>query len=192
MTSCPCTWPACSAALGWAVVYGAAKPHEWAKLRDDPSAVANFAAETLRLSPPAWGIPRSPVGARRAELGSGSLRVQVWPLQMVAINLYGMGRDESVWPDASTFDPGRHLHLSKTQERALLAFGLGVRGCIGQHMALSELDAALGALASHGDIDIDGTPVGHPTFSLKVRGGLRATFRHPPKALETAGSAISP
>jgi hypothetical protein len=166
-----------AAALCWAVVYGAANPGEWAQLRDNPSAVSNFAAETLRLSPPAWGIPRSPVGARSAELAAGPFRVRVWPLQMVAVNVFGMSRDETVWPNPSTFDPGRHRQLSKLQERALLPFGLGVRGCIGQHIALSELDATLGALSRHGDVEVDGSPVGHPTFSLKVRGGLRGRFR---------------
>src|SRR5580658_2240269 len=168
-----------AAALCWAVVYGAANPGDWAQLRDDPRAAKGFAAETLRLSPPAWGIPRSPVGVRSAEVVAGPFRVRVWPLQMVALNVFGMNRDETVWPDASTFDPRRHRQLSKPQERALLPFGLGVRGCIGQHMALSELEAALGALSRHGDVEVDGTPVGHPTFSLRVRGGLRARFRRP-------------
>jgi cytochrome P450 len=166
-----------AAALTWAVVYGATNPGEWTKLRDNPSSAPNFAAETLRLSPPAWGIPRSPVGVRSAEMVAGPFRVRVWPLQMVAINVYGMNRDETVWPNASTFDPRRHQQLSKLQERSLIPFGLGVRGCIGQHMALSELDAALTALSRHGDVEVDGTPIGHPTFSLKVLGGLRAKFR---------------
>jgi cytochrome P450 len=168
-----------AAALCWTVVHGAAHPDEWSQLRDDPTTVPNFAAETLRMSPPAWGIPRSPAGARSAELTAGPFRVRVWPLQMVAVNVFGMGRDERVWPNASTFDPGRHRRLSKLQERALLPFGLGVRGCIGQHMALSELDAVLRALSRHGDVEVDGSPSGHPTFTLKVRGGLRGRFRRP-------------
>jgi enediyne biosynthesis protein E7 len=168
-----------AAALSWAVVYGAANPGEWARLRSDPTAAPDFAAETLRLSPPAWGIPRSPVGARSAEVTAGPFRVRIWPLHMVVVNVFGMNRDETVWPRASTFDPGRHRQLSRLQERALLPFGLGVRGCIGQHIAQSELDAALGALSRHGDVEVEGSPIAHPTFSLKVRGGLRATFRRP-------------
>jgi cytochrome P450 len=96
---------------------------------------------------------------------------------MVAINVFGMNRDPTVWPHPSAFDPSRHGQLSKLQERALIPFGLGVRGCIGQHVALSELDAALIALSRHGDVAVVGTPVAHPTFSLKVRGGLHASFR---------------
>jgi cytochrome P450 len=168
-----------AAALSWALVYGAAHQREWSQLRDEPTTVSNFAAETLRLSPPAWGIPRSPAGARSAELTAGPFRVRVRPMQMVAVNVFGMNRDETVWPNASTFDPGRHRRLSKAQERALLPFGLGLRGCIGQYMALSELDAVLGALSRHGDVEVDGSPSGHPTFTLKVRGGLRGRFRRP-------------
>ncbi len=176
-----------AAALCWAVAHGATHPREWSNLRDDPTTVTNFAAETLRLSPPAWGIPRSPVGARSVVVTAGSIRVRVWPLQMVDVNVFGMSRDETVWPNASTFDPGRHQQLSKTQERALIPFGLGIRGCIGQHMALSELHAALGALSRHGDVEVDGTPEGHPTFTLRVRGGLHGRFRRLPNKA-TAGA----
>jgi len=168
-----------AAALGWAVVHGAAHPGAWAALRDDPSTAAEFATETLRLNPPAWGIPRGPAGARSVPVTVGDLRVRVRPYQMVDVNVYGMNRDEAVWPDAATFDPTRHRQPSKQQERALIPFGLGLRGCIGQHIALSELHAALPALARHGDVEIDGAARAHPTFTLKVRGGLRGRFRIP-------------
>jgi cytochrome P450 len=166
-----------AAALCWALVHGAAHPVHWAALRDDPSTASDFAAETLRLSPPGWGIPRSPTRAQSAVVAAGPCRVRVRPYQVVEVNVYGMNRAESVWPDATTFDPGRHRRLSREQGRALLPFGLGLRGCIGQHMALSELHAALPALARRGDVAVVGTPEGHPTFTLKVRGGLRGSFR---------------
>ncbi|HEY1650548.1 MAG TPA: cytochrome P450 [Acidimicrobiales bacterium] len=166
-----------AAALCWAVVHGTANRAAWATLRDDPSTAPHFAAETLRLSPPAWGIPRAPVGIRSAEVAVGDVRTRVRPFQMVVVNVYGINRAESVWPEAATFDPGRHRTLSRQQERALIPFGLGLRGCIGQHIALSELHAALPELARHGDVEIDGSPSGHPTFTLRVRGGLRGRFR---------------
>ena len=31
--------------------------------------------------------------------------------------------------------------------------------------------------AAHGDVVLDSEPVGHPTFTLTVRGGLRGRFR---------------
>ena len=101
---------------------------------------------------------------------------------MVLINVYGVNRDESVGPDAATFDPERHAAATKGQERAWLPFGLGPRGCIGQHIALIEMAAVLPALARHGDPEIGGDPSGHPTFTLRVRGGLRGRLRRPSAA----------
>ena len=103
--------------------------------------------------------------------------MKVLPFQMVLINVYGVNRDPSVWPDAATFNPARHACATKGQERAWLPFGLGPRGCIGQHIALTEMAALLPALARHGDPEIVGHPSGHPTFTLRVRGGLRGCFR---------------
>ena len=175
-----------AAALCWALVHGAQNPAPWSLLRDDPSSVGLFAAETMRLSPPGWGIPRAPVAGRSKVLRSGAFQVRVRPWQMVTVNLYGMNRDESMWPDATRFDPRRHTQLSKEQDRALLPFGLGLRGCIGQHMALSELHSALPALARHGDVVLDSEPVGHPTFTLRVKGGLRGRFRRIQSAPDSA------
>lgn len=178
-----------ASALCWALAYGAENPVSWSLLRDDPSSVGAFAAETLRLSPPGWGIPRAPVAGRSKMLRWGAFQVRVRPWQMVTVNLYGMNRDESIWPDATRFDPRRHAQLSKEQERTLLPFGLGLRGCIGQHMALSELHSALPALARRGDVDVDSEPVGHPTFTLRVKGGLQGRFRRIHSAPDSAAQS---
>ena len=167
-----------AAALCWAIIHGASNPRQWAALREDSSLVTNYVAETLRLSPPAWGIPRSP-SRGVGEVVAGGHRVRVMPFQMVLINVYGINRDESVWPDATIFNPARHSSPSKEQERAWMSFGLGPRGCIGQHIALTEMAALLPALARHGDPEIVGHPSGQPTFTLRVRGGLRGRFHRP-------------
>ena len=52
-------------------------------------------------------------------------------------------------------------------------FGLGPRGCIGQHLALAELNAVIPSLARRGDVSIDGPVVEDASFALRVRGGLR-------------------
>ncbi|HUC05468.1 MAG TPA: cytochrome P450, partial [Acidimicrobiales bacterium] len=163
-------------ALSWALVHGASNRAAWAALRSDASSVPHFVTETLRLSPPAWGISRSPAGVRSAPLAADGMTVQVRPHQMVMVNVYGMGRDQAVWPDGTTFDPDRHRRPTKAQERSLIPFGLGLHGCIGQQMAMAELQAVLPMLARHGNVEVDGSPTGQPTFTLKVRGGLRGKF----------------
>ena len=77
------------------------------------------------------------------------------------------------------FDPSRHAQASKEQQRALIPFGLGPRGCIGQHLALAEMNAVVRALARRGDVEVDGPIAEDPSFALRVRGGLRGRFVTP-------------
>ena len=55
--------------------------------------------------------------------------------------LRGINHDPTRWPDPLRFDPSRRHDSGvekkiKDQQRSLLPFGLGPRGCIGQHLAL--------------------------------------------------------
>jgi cytochrome P450 len=167
-----------AATMGWAMVYGARYPHEWAALRNDPSAVQPYINEILRLRPQAWGIPRSP---RRLKnfVPVGDTRYQVRLHQGMVINIWGMNRDPSLWPNPDSFNPARQRTLTRPQERASLPFGLGPRGCIGQHLATAEMLAVLPSLARRGDVQIEGNPVIDPTFTLRVRGGLTGRFTAP-------------
>jgi cytochrome P450 len=74
------------------------------------------------------------------------------------------------------FAPARHGSAAKEQHRALLPFGLGPRGCIGQHLALAEMAAVLPALARRGNVVVDGTAVEEAHFAMRVRGGLTGRF----------------
>lgn len=168
-----------AATMGWAMIYGAAHPEEWAALRDDPSAVEPYIDETLRLSPQAWGIPRSPRRWSTAYVAVGSTRYRVRPQHTVVINVWGMNRDPKLWPDSVSFCPARHRNLTKEQDRASFPFGLGPLGCIGQQLATAEMLAVLPALARHGDVQIEGSPVADPTFTLRAKGGLRGRFTVP-------------
>lgn len=164
-----------AAALGWAMVHGHRNPAEWARLREEPESASAFVAETLRLTPPAWGIPRAPVGPG-VQLRIGGSLIPVRRHESISIYIRGINRDPQLWSHPEEFIPDRHSHLTKEQERALLPFGLGPRGCIGQHLALSELVTALPVLASRGDIHIEGQAAEDPHFVLRVRGGLRGRF----------------
>jgi cytochrome P450 len=165
-------------ALGWAMVHGAAHPEQWAALRADPSPAPAYAAETLRLHPPVWGFTRIPVRSGVSVPIAGD-RVPVRRSQALALNVWGMNRDPKLWPDPTSFAPARQRELSKEQERAMLPFSLGPRGCIGQHLALAEMHMLLPLLARHGDITVDGPIVERPIFTLRVEGGLRGRFTGP-------------
>ena len=62
------------------------------------------------------------------------------------------------------------------RQRALIPFGLGPRGCIGQHLAMAEMSAVLPVLARHGNISVEGTITEDPSFALRVRPQLKGRF----------------
>jgi enediyne biosynthesis protein E7 len=165
-----------AAALSWAVVHGAAAPEEWSKMRADPDRhTTAFLTESLRLNPAVWGIPRTP-NKPGVMLTAGAVTTRVRRGQLANIYLRGINRDPNIWDDPLRFDPSRHGSDAKETRRALLPFGLGARGCIGQHVALAEMIAVLPALADRGDVAIDGSAPEDPGFALRVRGGLTGRF----------------
>ncbi len=164
-----------AAALSWTLVHGARAPQEWAALRNDPSRTTSFLTESLRLTPAVWGIPQAPKQAGVTVTAAG-VTTRVRRGQLATVYLRGINRDPNTWPDPLRFDPSRHDADSKEQQRALLPFGLGPRGCIGQHLALAEMSAVLPALARHGDITIDEPATEDARFALRIRGGLTGRF----------------
>jgi cytochrome P450 len=92
------------------------------------------------------------------------------------VYLRGINRDPNTWDDPLRFDPSRHDTGAKELHRALLPFGLGPRGCIGQHVAMAEMSAVLPALARRGDIIVDGSTTEDAGFALRIRGGLSGRF----------------
>jgi cytochrome P450 len=172
-----------TAALLWTLVHGARTPEAWTSVADDAHCASSFVTESLRLSPAVWGIPRTPVEAG-VMLTSGTVIARVRRGQLATVYLRAINRDPVRWPDPLRFDPTRHDRDadSKEQKRSLLPFGLGPRGCIGQHLALAELHAVLPALASRGVVAIDGPATEEASFALRVRGGLRGRFTRRPQA----------
>jgi enediyne biosynthesis protein E7 len=88
-------------------------------------------SETLRLSPPAWAVPRwcleeDEIAGYRIPAGVG-----------VMISPYVMHRHPDHWERPETFDPQRFLDFERVPA-AFIPFGGGPRQCIGNHFALLE------------------------------------------------------
>jgi cytochrome P450 len=105
--------------------------------------------ETLRLYPPAHTV------VRRATEATELLGHPVDEGRIVAVSLWGVHHQPGLWPDPFRFSPDRFAKLGtgETSRRASgythVPFGGGPRACIGEHLAISELVAAVAAILRH-------------------------------------------
>lgn len=98
--------------------------------------------ESLRLCPPAAGVARLAtrdiaVDGYRVEKGS-----------LLAVGLYALHHDQTLWPDPMAFDPDRFSpEKVKARDRwQFLPFLGGGRPCIGEHFARLETTLALATI----------------------------------------------
>ena len=166
-----------AAALGWTLVHGARHPNEWQRVRDGPERARLFVDETLRMTPAVWGFPRTPT-RRGATIHVSGTDVPIRRSELVTIYLRGINHNPANWPHPERFDPDRHRTPENEKNRGLISFGLGTRGCIGQHVATAEILAAVPLLAHHGSIHVKENIREDANFALRIAGGLRGTFRH--------------
>jgi cytochrome P450 len=170
-----------AATLLWALVHAAHHPEQWERLRDDASSARRYVLETLRLTPAAWGLSRTPA-SRSAFLESKDIRQLVRRPLVVSIYVRHINLDPRLWVDPLRFNPDRFESPDPDQLQGLLPFGLGPRRCIGQHLAMAELVALLPQLARHGDIAIDHEPEEDAQFALRPRDDLIVRFQTPDDA----------
>jgi len=131
--------------------------------------------ESLRLYPPAWGVPRQSVA--EDELGGYGLPAG----SILAIGTFVTHRHPDFWDDPERFDPDRFTpERSAGRPRfAYLPFGGGARQCVGSTLALLETRLVLAMAAQR---FLPKLVPGHrvildPTFSLRPRGSLPMTLR---------------
>lgn len=108
----------------------ASQPDVQQRLRDDPSLIADFVYETLRLDPPIpWLFRKCEVETRIAgeDIPQGAVLV----VASVAAN-----RDPAIYSDPAAFQLGRGK-----LDRTILSFGRGAHRCLGDPLA-----RAMGAL----------------------------------------------
>jgi cytochrome P450 len=131
--------------------------------------------ESLRLYPPAWGVPRQAIH----EDTLGEYRIPAGAL--VDVSQWVTHRRPDFWDCPEVFDPERFTaERSSQRERfAYYPFGGGARQCIGNHFSMAEAQIILATLARQFDLELlpgqDLTP--DPTFVLKPSQGLRAKLK---------------
>ena len=134
-------------------------PEQMAELREDPSLIPNAIEEALRLESVIKTIYR--VTSREVEVAGTTI-----PADTLVIPLLpSANRDESAFPDASTFDihrPGARRHM---------AFGFGVHLCAGIELARAEARVALTKVLERTSAieRVEGEPLPKYTADFTVR-----------------------
>ncbi|AEH10200.1 MULTISPECIES: cytochrome P450 [Protofrankia] len=110
-------------------------PEQQRLLRDRPELAASAVDEMLRYDPPVHftirvALADITVSGHRFRRGDG-----------VVVLMASAGRDESVFPDADTFDITRYA--GATPARRHLGFGLGPHYCLGAPLARMEAEAEI-------------------------------------------------
>jgi cytochrome P450 len=115
------------------------------ELRSDRSLIPIAIEESLRLEPPVLFLFRT----AQEEISLSGVTIK--PGDRVVAGIASANRDESVYPDSSTFS----LHREQAKEH--IAFGAGPHLCIGNNMARMEGAVVLESL-------VDRYPFGALTF----------------------------
>jgi cytochrome P450 len=136
-------------ALAWGLMLLAEHPELAAELQTEVDEHEDLMAiplldrtvrEILRLYSPIPFIPR------RAVVDEELLGYPIAAETTVAVLPWLIHRNPKIWSDPTRFDPGRHLDASGRPRLAWMPFGAGHRVCIGQGLALMEMNLALGQL----------------------------------------------
>jgi len=131
--------------------------------------------ETLRMYPPIYAAGRKAID--EDEIDGHRIPKGVF----VHIPIYGMHYCERYWENPDQFDPERFTE-AKMKERdkfVYLPFGAGPRTCIGNHLAMMEMQLALATLGQQFRLRArDQYPLRlDPVMSLRPKGGLWMELR---------------
>jgi cytochrome P450 len=139
-----------------------------------PLATAIF-EETMRLYPPAWGMPRETIAADT---------IQGYPMPPKATIILMQDivhRHPDFWSEPDRFDPARFLPGGGEGRHrfAYFPFGGGPRICIGNHLAMVEGPLVLAALAQRFKFTLaPGQSIEpDPTFTLRPKPGVQMIVR---------------
>jgi cytochrome P450 len=183
------------AALSWAWYLLGQHPHWQQALADEaaahlqgrlptaedlpkiPLATAVF-EETMRLYPPAWGMPRETIGV---DMVGG---YPIPPKATIILSQMIVHRHPEFWSEPDLFNPARFLPgAGEGRHRyAYFPFGGGPRICIGNHFAMVEGPLVLAALAQKFQFTlVPGQSIEpDPTFTLRPKPGVQMVVRRRP------------
>ncbi len=132
-------------------------------------------AESLRLYPPAWNIPREAVQA--CEIAG----VPVRPGDTLFMSQWVVHRDPRFYDQPEAFLPERWEGdlLKRLPTYAYFPFGGGPRMCIGNRFAQMEAVLLVAAIAQRFQLVVapGERPEPEPSITLRPRTGLRVTLR---------------
>jgi cytochrome P450 len=147
-------------------------PEQHAQLKNDPSLLANFVEEVLRLATPTANMWR--VTTRDTQING----VPVKAGSMVQLRYSSGNRDEAQFESPQVFD------VTRANARTNIAFGHGVHMCIGANLARKEMEAAFRVLLERLDsfeLDCDEAELAYPPNVL-LRGLAKLPIRFTPRS----------
>lgn len=129
-------------------------------------------AESMRLYPPAWAIGRKAI----ADHEIGGVRVPAGA--MVLMSPFVLHRDARFWTEPLEFRPERWLRQNvkeASQRNIYFPFGGGVRRCIGEGFAWTELILVATTIARRWRLDLDPTQriALDPKITLRPKFGMK-------------------
>jgi cytochrome P450 len=125
--------------------------------------------ESLRLYPPVWALGRRTV--EEVEIGGHRLR----PRTQVFYSIYAIHHSPEVYERPERFDPGRWEGERGRQipRSAFTPFGAGVRNCIGEQFAWTEIQVVLARLLAEWTLSpVNPDPVAPIAMGALVPGPL--------------------
>jgi cytochrome P450 len=133
--------------------------------------VTRVVTESARLFPPAWSIGRR--AKEPCEIGGYTIPAQ----SLVFMSQWTMHRDRRFYPDPERFDPARWTpeFRASLPRYAYFPFGGGVRRCIGESFAWTELVLIVATIAQHWELQlVPGHPIAtQPLLTLRSKHGMR-------------------
>jgi cytochrome P450 len=161
-------------ALSSAMFLLARRPDLWQRLKSEPSRIADFIEELLRLYAPALTTARQVMADTEINgiaIPKGSCLFLMWG---------SASADEQTFADSQTFD------LERRNKRMHMTFGMGLHHCVGKNLARAEMQTAITAWLR----DFERVELAKPEDEIRYAPifGFRALVNLPMRVTRTRGA----